>query len=152
MVTAHGIRYVQRASSSKSDILTASQKTDYAAVGKDPASPYDEVRSPFACISVTRTLISIQIFMVSSLNHHVCILKLTVHVAYVEYTISGDMPDPRPVEHDWCRPKLQRSQWYDLFSMEQRVEAYRGLWGVMNYLVRETSGSGGTEVPADNGV
>lgn len=75
--------------------------------------------------------------MVSSLNHHVCILKLTVHVAYIDYLVSGEMPESRPQEEEWYRPKLQRSQWYDLFAMEQRVEAYRALWGVMSYLTRE---------------
>ncbi|KAI6814390.1 hypothetical protein KC332_g2067 [Hortaea werneckii] len=104
-------------------------KLDYTAIGKDPESPYDEV------------------FMVSSLNHHICILKLTVHVAYIDYLVSGELPESRPQEEEWYRPKLQRSQWYDLFAMEQRVEALRALWGVMSYLMREpvtaeeTSGS-----------
>ncbi|KAI7157297.1 hypothetical protein KC316_g13947 [Hortaea werneckii] len=94
-------------------------KLDYAAIGKDPESSYDEV------------------FMVSSLNHHICILKLTVHVAYIDYLVTGEMPEPRPQEEEWYRPRLQRSQWYDLFAMDQRVEAYRALWGVMSYLTRE---------------
>jgi len=78
--------------------------------------------------------------MVSSLNHHISFLKLTFHVAYVDYLVSGDMPNPRPKNADWCRPRLQRSQWFDLFEVEQRVEAFRGLWGVMAYLMRETDG------------
>ncbi|KAI7604701.1 hypothetical protein KC346_g11352, partial [Hortaea werneckii] len=94
-------------------------KLDYTAIGKDPESSYDEV------------------FMVSSLNHHVCILKLTVHVAYIDYLVSGELPESRPQEEEWYRPRLQRSQWYDLFAMEQRVAAYRALWGVMSYLTRE---------------
>lgn len=75
--------------------------------------------------------------MVSSLNHHIAILKLTVHVAYVDYLMSGVIPDPAPDDVLWCKPKLQRSQWFDLFNMEQRVEAFRGLWGVMAYLTRK---------------
>ncbi|KAK5124356.1 hypothetical protein LTR85_001573 [Meristemomyces frigidus] len=94
-------------------------KTDFAAIGKDPASVYDEV------------------FMVSSLNHHIAILKLTVHAAYVDCLVSGVLPEPTPIEADWCKPKLQRSQWFDLFDKEQRVEAFRGLWGVVAYLTRE---------------
>lgn len=88
--------------------------------------------------------------MVSSLNHHICILKLTVHVAYIDYLTSGEMPEPRPQEEEWYRPKLQRSHWYDLFTMEQRVEAYRALWGLMNYLTREPvvaeEGSGSSQL------
>ena len=75
--------------------------------------------------------------MVSSLNHHVSILKLTVHKAYVDALISGAMPDPIPEDAAWCKPKLQRSQWYDLFDLDQRVEAFRGLWGIMTYLTRD---------------
>ncbi|KAI7602614.1 hypothetical protein D0864_14925 [Hortaea werneckii] len=95
-------------------------KLDYTAIGKDPDSPYDEV------------------FMVSSLNHHICILKLTVHVAYIDYLVSGGMPEPRAQGEEWDRPRLQRSQWYDLFAMDQRVDAYRALWGVISYLTRES--------------
>ncbi|KAK4545076.1 hypothetical protein LTR36_003627 [Oleoguttula mirabilis] len=95
------------------------QKIDYAAIGKDPMSPYDEV------------------FMVSSLNHHIAILKLTVHSTYVDCLTSGVLPDTVPTDADWCRPKLQRSQWFDLLDLQQRVDALRGLWGVMAYLMRE---------------
>lgn len=75
--------------------------------------------------------------MVSSLNHHLSILKLTVHDAYTEYIRTEEFPDPPPEDLNWCSPKLQRTQWYDLFDMEQRVEAYRALWGVMAYLTRD---------------
>lgn len=47
------------------------------------------------------------------------------------------MPDPLPLDEDWCRPKLYRTKWFDLFDKEQRIEAFRGLWGVMAYLCRE---------------
>ena len=33
---------------------------------------------------------------------------------------------------------MQRSEWFDLFDMEQRLEAFRGLWGVMAYLTRNS--------------
>lgn len=83
--------------------------------------------------------------MVSSLNHHISILKLTVHEAYVDFLVSGAMPNPRPDNARWCRPKLQRSRWLDLFDMEQRVEAFRDLWGVMAYLTREAEAGGKTD-------
>ncbi|KAH9841254.1 hypothetical protein Tdes44962_MAKER07811 [Teratosphaeria destructans] len=94
-------------------------KTDYAAIGKDPSSPYDEI------------------FMVSSLNHHICMVKLTVHAAYVDALATGAAPVPPPEDSDWCRPKLQRSKWFDLFDMDQRIDSFRGLWGIMAYLSRE---------------
>lgn len=82
----------------------------------------------------------------SSLNHHIAIVKLTVHGAYMDHLSSGTMPDPVPSDPDWCRPRLQRSQWFDLFNMEQRVEAFQGLWAVMSYLNRELEES---VVPSD---
>ncbi|CZT14062.1 uncharacterized protein RCC_00037 [Ramularia collo-cygni] len=91
----------------------------YEAIGKDADSAWDEV------------------FMVSSLNHHISILKLRVHGAYVEYLQSETLPDPLPTDKDWCSPKLQRSQWFDLLDVGQRVEAFRALWGVIAYLMRE---------------
>ncbi|KAF2773665.1 hypothetical protein EJ03DRAFT_285864 [Teratosphaeria nubilosa] len=94
-------------------------KTDYAAIGKDPSSPYDEI------------------FMVSSLNRHICVVKLTVHEAYVDSLATGAAPVPPPEDSQWCRPRLQRSQWFDLFDMDQRIDAFRGLWGIMAYLSRE---------------
>lgn len=79
-----------------------------------------------------------QVFLVSSLNHHVSILKLTVHRAYTDYITSGTLPNDLPQDPSWCRPVLQRSQWFDLFIKKERLEAFRALWGVTTYLTRET--------------
>ncbi|KAK0859566.1 hypothetical protein LTR91_020857 [Friedmanniomyces endolithicus] len=96
-------------------------KTDYAAIGKDPSSPYDEV------------------FMISSLNHHIFIVKLTVHEAYIDNLVSGaPLFDSMTGAPGPAKPKLQRSQWFDLFDEQQRVEAFRGVWGVMAYLTRDS--------------
>ncbi|WPH00557.1 Hypothetical protein R9X50_00338700 [Acrodontium crateriforme] len=97
-------------------------RTEYKAVGKDPNSPFDEV------------------FMVSSLNHHICILKLSIHGTYTDTLSSGRFPDSIPAENKWCQPIMQRSQWFDLFDVEQRVLAFRMLWGVMTYLTRTMEG------------
>ncbi|EMC95538.1 hypothetical protein BAUCODRAFT_24586 [Baudoinia panamericana UAMH 10762] len=104
-------------------------KTDYIAIGKDVGTPYDEI------------------FMVSSLYHHISIVKLTTHDAYTDYLITGQTPDPLPTDSSWCRPKLQRSEWFDLFDIKQRVEAFRGLWAVMAYLTRETASATAQQHP-----
>lgn len=75
--------------------------------------------------------------MVSSLNHHISIVKLTVHGAYIEYLQSETLPKPTPADKEWCSPRLQRSQWFDLLNVDQRIEAFRALWGVLAYLTRE---------------
>lgn len=75
--------------------------------------------------------------MVSALNHHISILKLTVHGAYIDYFLTEQLPNPLPSDPVWCAPKFQRTQWYDLMDVEQRVQAFRALWGVMAYLTRD---------------
>ena len=93
-----------------------------------------------------------QVFMVSSLNHHISILKLTVHEAYLDYLEHEQLPNPlqsdppMPADQAWCSPILERTQWYDLFNIEERVEAFRALWGIMAYLARDV------EKPAEPGA
>ncbi|GIZ48980.1 hypothetical protein CKM354_001202200 [Cercospora kikuchii] len=93
-------------------------KMGYEAIGKDPNSEYDEA------------------FMISSLNHHISILKLKVHGAYLDYLETERVPDPS-VDEDWSRPLLQRTKWYDLLDVNDRVEAFRTLWGISSYLFRD---------------
>jgi hypothetical protein len=77
--------------------------------------------------------------LVSCLYHHVSILKLTIHNAYTEYLTTGSMPKPTPAEEDWCSPKLERTEWYDLLDQTSRVEAFSCIWGVMEYLSRDVT-------------
>lgn len=112
-------------------------RLSYSAIGKDPDSQWDEVSDVLVFHKAFAVLIDQKVFMVSSLNHHVSILKLTVHDTYVEYLQSETLPDPLPADKDWCSPRLQRTQWYDLLDVDQRVEAFRALWGVIAYLARE---------------
>jgi hypothetical protein len=74
--------------------------------------------------------------MVSSLNHHVSLLKLHIHSVYLDYLTNGRFPEDQPLDPYWCSPTLQRTRWYDLFNVEDRTEAMRGLWGVLSYLLR----------------
>ena len=93
-----------------------------------------------------------QVFLVSCLFHHVSIHKLTIHDAYTEYLTTGSMPEQSPAEEDWCSPILERSEWYDLMDQEGRVEAFRCIWGVMEYLNRDKKASESGEVSTDGGT
>lgn len=75
-------------------------------------------------------------------------MKLTVHSAYLDHLETSAVPDPQPTDPRWCRPKLQRSRWYDLFDVDDRLELFRGLWGIMNYLVEDP----GTETVSGSGT
>lgn len=74
--------------------------------------------------------------MVSSLNHHISLLKLRVHPIYLQYLLDGHIPSDALSNAEWCSPKLQRTRWYNLFDIDDRTEAMRGIWGVMAYLMR----------------
>ena len=116
-------------------------RCEYMAIGKLKSSPYDEV-----CIShvnhdtANYLTVTKQVFLLSSLNSHVAVLKLRIHAAYTEYLISGSLPEQSPdLDPDWSSPVIYRTKWLDLLDTTQRVEAARGLWGVMNYIARAES-------------
>lgn len=93
-------------------------KIMYEATGKERGSDWDEI------------------FMVSSINHHICVLKLRVHRLYLQFLADNELPMTDHVESAWWSPSLQRTRWFNLFDKEDRKEAMRGLWGVMGYLMR----------------
>lgn len=68
--------------------------------------------------------------------HHVSLVRLRVHGAYMDYLADGILPNPLPADPKWCQPLMQRTQWFDLFNVAQRVEAFRCLWGIMCFLTR----------------
>lgn len=74
--------------------------------------------------------------MISSIFHHIAILKLTVHPIYLDFLTSGRPPQTSPPDEPWSKPRIERSRWYDLLIPEDRLEAVRGLWGLMAYLMR----------------
>ncbi len=75
-----------------------------------------------------------QVFLVSSLNHHISLLRLRVHDAYMDFLETGEMPTPGSVPADWSAPVLYRTRWYDLIDPRDRAEVLRGLWGMAGYL------------------
>lgn len=64
------------------------------------------------------------------------ILKLTVHDSYTDYLTTGIKPSQTPSDQEWSTPKVERTAWFDLFDQEQRVEAFKCIWGVMEYATR----------------
>jgi hypothetical protein len=72
---------------------------------------------------------------VSSLNHHVSIVKLTVHKHYLSYLRTGECVEDG-TDAEWSIPVMMRSKWYDLFHVEDRLEAIKVIWGIMGYLAR----------------
>lgn len=44
-----------------------------------------------------------------------------------------------------------RSRWWDLFSVEERVEAMGAVWGMMGWLMRDVRGEGGERMEGVEG-
>ncbi|CAO2654376.1 Nn.00g111090.m01.CDS01 [Neocucurbitaria sp. VM-36] len=101
-----------------------------------PGNPLWDPKVVYEAIGTNRSIEWDDVFMVSSLNHHISLLKLRVHPLYLQYLTEGKLPDEVPSDLDWCSPKLMRTRWFDLFNVEDRTEAMRGIWGVMSYLMR----------------
>ncbi|PGH14779.1 hypothetical protein AJ79_02795 [Helicocarpus griseus UAMH5409] len=98
------------------------KKLKYMQIGKAKDSSFDDI------------------FMISSINHHFSILHLRVHSNYVEWLTTGksDFPDNSRDNSGtpWHVLKLRRTRWFNLFEVNDRVEALDGLWALFSYLMR----------------
>ena len=87
----------------------------------------------------------LQVYLISSVFHHVSILRLRVHPAMLAYIASekGSQARKPPLEHYGFF--VSRTRWFDLLNKDDRIEAMRGIWGIMSYMMRDTE----TERPED---
>ncbi|KAI1277839.1 hypothetical protein F5Y07DRAFT_361806 [Xylaria sp. FL0933] len=118
------------------------KKARYEAIGKIKGNGYDDV------------------FVVSSLFHHLCVLRvrvpdkllLVLDGAVEDVAEKGEEQDQdagmEKDEYSWGKLEIWRSKWFDLFVVEQRQEAMRLLWGMMAWSMRRTDG-GKDEVMAN---
>ncbi|KAH8595215.1 hypothetical protein B0O99DRAFT_623487 [Bisporella sp. PMI_857] len=93
---------------------TWDRKTRYSAIGKKEGATWDDV------------------FLVSALNHHVCVMRARVPRELLGVFGGGD--------GTWDGVKVWRSRWFDLFLPEERVEGMELIWGMMAWLMRSTEG------------
>ena len=85
------------------------------------------------------------VYMLSTVNHHVALLRLSVHEDYLDWLETGGKVDSKNVRQEEPTPDrrqphmlyLSRSRWYDLFDVEQRKELLTGIWRVMGWLCRD---------------
>ncbi|KAI1438133.1 hypothetical protein GGR50DRAFT_685541 [Xylaria sp. CBS 124048] len=100
------------------------KKARYAAIGKVKGAGYDDV------------------FVISSLFHHLCIMRVRVPDRLL--AVFGGAPEDGAEEEkeglSWGRLECWRSSWLDLFLVKDRLEAMRIIWGVMAWGMRQTDG------------
>jgi hypothetical protein len=103
------------------------------------------------------------VFMVSSINTHVSLLRMRVSKGYMSWLETGTvsevqqekkwgrsgitLPTIKPEVRDWDGDEmsrevlyLERSVWWDMFEPKERVEALRAVWMVLSWLNREVGG------------
>jgi hypothetical protein len=101
---------------------TWDRKARYQAIGKAPGEGFDDV------------------FLVSALNHHVCIMRARVPEKLLMILDGGDEKE------GWERIVMWRSKWYDMYLGSERLEAMEIVWGMMAWLMRKIDN------PADVGT
>lgn len=106
------------------------KKTKYMPIGRQKDVPFDDV------------------FLVSSVFHHICIIRARVPDRLLE-VFDGAPEDEGAAGRSWGKLEVWRSPWFDLFKPEERLEALRLLWGLNAWLMRadtaESSATAGTD-------
>ncbi|KAI8950228.1 hypothetical protein F4801DRAFT_579693 [Xylaria longipes] len=97
------------------------KKARYEAIGKIKGADFDDV------------------FVVSSLFHHLSVLRVRVPDRLLQ--VLGGAEEEGPGRYSWDKLEIWRSTWFDLFVPEQRLEAMRLLWGMMAWSMRKTDGA-----------
>lgn len=98
------------------------RRATYELIGKQYGTNYDDV------------------FVVSSLYHHVSFLRVRVPVRLLE--VLNGSPEPDASWRSWGKLPAWRTKWFDLFEGEQRVQAMQNMLAIMAYQMREDTGYG----------
>lgn len=93
------------------------RKAKYEAIGKARGTGFDDI------------------FVISSLFHHISILRVRVPIRLLE--VMDGSPELDASKRSWGKVQAWRSAWYDLFDTDQRVAAMQLLWAVMTYQMRK---------------
>lgn len=99
---------------------TWDKKSRYEAIGRQQGADFDDI------------------FVISSLYHHVSVLRVRVPTRLLE--VLDGSPEPDGAGRSWGKVQAWRSKWFDLFYVDQRLEAMELLWGVLAYQMRKDSG------------
>ncbi|KAL8922643.1 MAG: hypothetical protein Q9172_003483 [Xanthocarpia lactea] len=95
-------------------------KMEYRLIGKEPGAGYDNI------------------YLISSLNHHISIVNIRVNDRYLDYITHGAKEKGfDPSTQEWWILEVKRSKWFDLFDPHDRGEAMRGIWGFMHWMTRD---------------
>ncbi|PHH75679.1 hypothetical protein CDD83_4373 [Cordyceps sp. RAO-2017] len=100
---------------------------------RPPSSAWDR-KAKYETIGMIRNASHDDVFVVSSLFHHVSLLRVRVPLRLLE--VLDGSPESEPTRRSWGKVEAWRSPWYDLFDVDQRITAMQLLWSVMAYQMR----------------
>ncbi|OAA49554.1 hypothetical protein NOR_01477 [Metarhizium rileyi] len=100
---------------------------------RPPASSWDR-KAKYEAIGKVRGASYDDIFVMSSLFHHVSILRLRIPDRLLE--VLDGSPEPDPAKRSWGKVQAWKTAWYDFFDVDQRVAAMRLVWAVVSYQMR----------------
>ncbi|TDZ21699.1 hypothetical protein Cob_v005424 [Colletotrichum orbiculare MAFF 240422] len=93
------------------------RKTRYEAIGKVNGAGYDDI------------------FVISSLFHHISVLRVRVPERLLEILEGANEDD---AHRSWGQVEVRRTPWHDLFKLDERLDAMRLIWCLMSWLMRKT--------------
>ncbi|PWW77182.1 hypothetical protein C7212DRAFT_357029 [Tuber magnatum] len=82
------------------------------------------------------------IFLLTSLHHHVSITRVSVSQPYLRFLETGQMPNlnheyfQTEEGNDWNKLKVQKTRFWDLLDPEERAEAGRNFSGILAWMSR----------------
>lgn len=105
----------------KANTPTWDDKVIYQQIGKKPGSDFDDL------------------YMVTSVNHHVALVRMEVHKDYLAWLETGNEVSDEPLPDGRQRNILyvKRGEWYDMFDIEARKEFLTAIWRLMCWLNRD---------------
>jgi len=81
------------------------------------------------------------VYLLSAVNHHLCLMRLSVHESYLEWLETGKTVHPDETMSEGQRQPqvlyVSRSNWYNLFDIGDRKELLTGIWRVLCWVNRD---------------
>lgn len=77
-----------------------------------------------------------EVFQVTSVNHHVAIMKMRISKRYLHWLETGEA-DKREEGGEDDILRIWRSEWFDMFDKEARKAWMVGMWRIMCWVLRE---------------
>lgn len=106
------------------------RKAQYEAIGKQKGTDYDDI------------------FVVSSLFHHISIVRIRIPNRLLE--VLDGAREPGSEQRSWGKVEAWRTPWYDLFETDQRIKALQLVWSMMAYQMRKDTGTTDEDVKMSN--